>query len=245
MIQVPFSTQCLRQDEIFSKIVSTISFFVVASFFVLLTPLSFAQKTGYVTDVLYVPIRSGASNQHRIINKGLKSGTSFTILDENPEKTWTKISLSNGTQGWIPNQYLSRKRTAGINLELTQSQLEKANTSLTQTKEENQALTNKFNHEVQALQQCSNDKSQMSLELQKIKSISSGAIEMDRRYQELLEQHQITQTKYDSVLAENSSLRSDQRLSFLLYGAGLIILGMLLTILVPMLKPKRRFSEWN
>lgn len=222
-----------------------ISTLIVLGFNFGFTPVSIAQRTAYVTDVLYVPIRSGSSNQHRIVNKGLKSGTELKVIEENTEKTWTKIRTTGGTEGWIPNQYLSSKKTANLELESVQKKLTTTIESLKNTSEQKQIFTNKLNHETQALQQCIQDKTQMSLELQKIKSISSGAIEMDQRYQELLEQHQIIQTKYDSVVAENTGLRADKRLSFLLYGAGLVILGMIITMLVPLLKPKRRFSEWQ
>ena len=207
--------------------------------------LTWAEETAYVTDVLYVPIRSGATNQHRIINKGLKSGSVLKVIETNSENTWSKIRTANGSVGWIQNQYLIKNQTAGLKLSSVEKKLSANTESLATAQENINILTNKLNHETQAHQQCLEDKTSISLELQKIQSISSGAIEMDKRYQELLEQHQIIQTKYDTVLAENSGLRTDQRLSFLLYGAGLIMLGMLLMILLPMLKPKRRFSEWR
>lgn len=204
-----------------------------------------AEETAYVTDILYVPIRSGATNQHRIVNKGLKSGSMLKVIETNSDNTWSKIRTSNGTIGWIQNQYLVKNQTAGLKLGSAEKKLSVNTKSLSAAKENINILTNKLNKETQSHEQCLVDKTSISLDLQKIQSISSGAIEMDKRYQELLEQHQIIQTKYDTVLAENSGLRTDQRLSFLLYGAGLIMFGMLLMILLPMLKPKRRFSEWR
>lgn len=220
------------------------SFLPLFLYLILASP-AWSEETAYVTDVLYVPIRSGATNQHRIVNKGLKSGSKLAVLEANSDNTWSKIRTQKGLVGWIQNQYLVKNQTANLRLANAEKKLTSNTSSLAKAKENVNVLTNKLNHEVAAHKKCLEDKTTMSLELQKIKSISSGAIEMDQRYQELLEQHQIIQTKYDTVLAENSGLRSDQRLSFLLYGAGLVIFGMILMILLPMLKPKRRFSEWR
>lgn len=208
-------------------------------------PILSQTKTAYIKDTLYVPIRSGDSNQYRILHKGLKSGTKLNIIEENDDKTWVKVTTENGTEGWLPSQFISTSKTANLLVDSYKSDAEKARKELNELKTSYASTDAKLKKEALTAEEYFNENTKLTLELQKIKSISSNAIAMDQNYQDLLEQHELLKTKYDTLFAENENLKADQRLSFLLYGAGLIILGMLLMIILPMLKPKQRFSEWK
>jgi SH3 domain protein len=202
-------------------------------------------KTAYIKDTLYVPIRSGDSNQYRILHKGLKSGTKLNIIEENDDKTWVKVTTENGIEGWLPSQFISNTKTANLLVDSYKNDAEKARKELNELKTSYANTDAELKKESSTAEEYFNENTKLTLELQKIKSISSNAIAMDQNYQNLLEQHELLKTKYDTLFAENENLKADQRLSFLLYGAGLIILGMLLMIILPMLKPKQRFSEWK
>lgn len=209
-----------------------------------LSPL-LAQDLGYIDDVLYVPVRSGDGNQYRIVHKGLKSGTELKILEINSDNTWTRILTSSNIEGWIPNQFISKTKTANLLVESLKAQTKSAK-ERAKSLEEKYTQTNAQLKRLENIQkQGSDENNNLTLELQKIKSISSSAIEMDRNYQTLLEQHELLKTKYDSLFAENENLKADQRLSFFLYGAGLIVLGMFLMLILPHLKPRQSFSEWR
>ena len=54
-------------------------------------------ETAYVSDVLKIPLRSGASNGHRIV-KFLRSGTALTVLETDGE--FTRIEVA-GKSGWV------------------------------------------------------------------------------------------------------------------------------------------------
>ncbi len=207
-----------------------------------------AEETVYVSDVLYVPLRSGASIEYRIINAALKSGTKLARLEQSEDGVWSKVRIGNGpdaVEGWIRNQYVANEMTSQLKLTLTETKLarsEKSNAKFKalnkQLKKENSTLTRKGN-------QVSQSKSQISRELDALKQLSSGAVELDKNYQELLQKHAVTQTQRDSLMAENEQLEGDQSLSFMLYGAGILLLGVFLAIALPALKPKKGYSEWQ
>lgn len=204
-----------------------------------------AQETRYVSDIIYVPLRSGAGNQYRIIDAALKSGTALTLLESPADSEWARVRTPNGLEGWIPNQYIMSEVPARIQLTRAQSQLarvtEENNTlkqTNTQLQNENQALTNQAS-------EASTSRATMESELQKIKTLSAGAIDLDRRYQTLLEKHQLIQTELDSIRAENERLVNDQRMDFLFYGAGILVFGMIFATILPALRAKKRYSEWT
>ena len=80
---------------------------------VLFLPLGYAPANAaevggirYVSDNLTVPLRSGPSNGHRILHRGLPSGTRLTVLGEDADAGFINIRTDRGTEGWIPTQYL-------------------------------------------------------------------------------------------------------------------------------------------
>ncbi|MFT5082241.1 MAG: SH3 domain protein [Lentisphaeria bacterium] len=201
-------------------------------------------ETVYISDVLYVPLRSGMGNEYRIINRGMKSGTPLTRNKISGDGEWSFVTTETGVEGWVRNQFISEEMTAQLKLSkalTTRAIIDKENGML-KTKNKtlsntNIALSSKASSETRS-------REQMASELEKIKQLSADAIAVDQRYRELLETYQLTQTQRDSLIAENENLRDDQRLSFLFYGAGILILGMMLSVILPVLKPKKRHSEW-
>ena len=204
---------------------------------------AFAQTT-YISDELYVMLRSGAGEQFRIL-KSLKSSTTVTRIEASEEGNWTLIKLEDGTEGWVPSQYLIDEPTAELKLNETvqkSSQLQQEKLALT---EQNAELSNQVKQLTSQLQQTTAVSAQSETELKKIKAISSNAIELDRRHQELLEKHQLMQTERDMLFAENENLKNDQRMSFMFLGAAILVAGMILVFIIQAIKPKNRYSEWK
>lgn len=219
--------------------------FVITLFILVFTSVASAQQSVYVSDILYVPLRSGAGVEYRIINAAMRSGTVLTRMGESDDKLWTQVKTSAGVEGWIRNQYITENVTAQIRLDRANARLTKLEKENRELKNTNKGLSQKNSTLSSTAQSETQSRAQMSAELEKIRQLSAGAIELDRRYQDLLQKHEMTQTQRDSLLADNENMKSDQSLSFLLYGAGILILGMLLAVILPALKPKKSYSEWS
>src|SRR5690606_5486130 len=80
-------------------------------------------QTVYVSDVFYVPVRSGAGTQFRIVHQGIRSGLQMTLLGESTDGEWANIRTEGGLEGWIPTQYLLREQPARMQLTAAQSRL--------------------------------------------------------------------------------------------------------------------------
>lgn len=199
----------------------------------------------YVTDILHVPLRSGEGNEYRIINKGIRSGTPLTILEAGTSDEWVKVRTPQGVEGWIRSQYLQENETASRVAAKMESQLKRANEENARLQQEVSSLIK----QTQTLQQTSDSaqsaEREMAEELQNIKTLSAGAIDLEKRYTELLERQQLLQTQNDVLIAENENIKGDTSVKFMLYGAGLIIIGILTALIVPALTVKKRHSEWR
>ena len=201
-------------------------------------------ETAYIKDEVFVPVRSGASPQHRILHKGLKSSTRLEILGRSDDNNWINIKTPGGVEGWMPAQYISTTPTAAIELATAKQNLNRLTQEHSELSDKYKQVSDELAKVKTSLSETETAQQKSTMELHRIKSISSGAIELDIKYQKLLEEHELLQTANDTLNAENDSLKSDQRFSYMVYGAMLVILGMLMAVIIPRLKIKKRNSEW-
>lgn len=201
-------------------------------------------QTRYISDVVLVPVRSGAGNQYRIIHSGIKSGTKMTVLEEDPSGAWTKIRTERGMEGWVPSQYLTETPTAELQLDKAQSTLNAALQRAQALEERLQTLQTQHQALSKQATADSQERDAYAEELRQLKALSADAVNLNQRYKELLERHELIQTEFDAIKAENDRLKADQTINQWLFGAGLMILGMILMLILPALRPKKRHSEW-
>ena len=201
--------------------------------------------TKYVSDIVYVPMRSGPGNEYRIIHSAIKSGLKMNVLEMPEGSDWAHVQTESGLEGWLPKQYLIDTPTARLQLNTALSQLSAAKTRAAEL--EQQLVELKQEHDKLNKEASSSAKtnSQMEEELRNIKALSADAVNLSVRYKDLLEKHDLIQTEFDAVRAENDRLKADATINQWLFGAGLVILGMFLMLILPALRPKKRNNEWR
>ena len=202
-------------------------------------------ETQYVDDVIYVPVRSGAGNEYRIIESALRSGTPVEVLEEDEKTGYSRIRFGDDNrEGFIATRYLSaqpiaEQRIQGVQQQLanteeklasTQSQLDETRSELNRVQEEKQALESKL--------------AKTSDELERIRSISENAISLEKRNRELREERQELRKELELVSNENQRLEDSRESSYLLTGGGLVIAGILIAVILPLLKPSRKNESW-
>ena len=85
------------------------------SLVLIVSSVSVAQaRTVWVDDQLYLPVRSGAGTQYRIIENALPSGTPLEVLETGDN--YTRVRTPKGTEGWVASQYLSNEPIAADQL---------------------------------------------------------------------------------------------------------------------------------
>lgn len=196
----------------------------------------------YISDELWINLRSGPGNEYRIL-KTLKSGTHLQYVEDDGEDKFTKVITDKGLEGWVPTRFLQDEPIAFEKLILTQRELEKVKTDLTE-------LQGKFNEakkQLAEVKRASNDlsadKSEQAKELEYIKKVSANAINLDKKNQELMEQGEQLKISVDTLRAENERLQSSKDLNYILVGGGLILLGLFLGWLLPKLSG-RKSDTW-
>lgn len=205
---------------------------------------SYAQ-TRYVKDSLFVPLRSGESPRHRIVHKGLKSGTAVTLLETSSETNYSKVRTKGGTEGWIPTQYLLKQPTAAIRLqaaEATIAKLKETASPMADQVRQLEAVNTKLENQLRATLK---DNDRLNNELAEIKKTSANAINLDRSNKKLMKDSELLKNELDIANANVKRLTDNVEKDFFIFGALAVCLGVFIALIVPYIRPRRRNSEWG
>jgi len=217
-----------------------VTFFVF--FITFVTSYGAVAASLYISDTLFVPVRKGQGNQFSILHKGLPSGTRVTLVER--DKEWTKVTTAGGVTGWIRNQFLDSKPPAKLQLVSANKKIAALSEQLEAAKEEMNTIKTNYNEAQKELEETENVAKKTAEELGSLKVISSSAVESHQRLQTLAQKMQLLQTENDVLKSENESLRRSESTTFFLYGAFAVLLGVILAVLLPKLKPSKRNSGW-
>ena len=201
-----------------------------------------AQKTLYVSDNNRLAVHSGPSNKFRII-AFLKSGTAVTELEIDENTGYSKIQTPKGKEGWILSKDLMTQPSAKDRLRKSQNTIEglkKKNAELTAQLFEVSDSNKKSEGNVASL---SRKNQNLAKELENIKKISSRAIELNDDNNRLLEENQNLKNQVDILTTDNQRLVDDRSSEEFINGAFAVLIGVMITLAVPRLMPKKR-TDW-
>ena len=203
-----------------------------------------AAQTVYVSDVFFVPIRSGAGTQFRVVHQGLKSGTEMTRLEESEDKEWALVRTDGGVEGWIQTQYVATEAPARVQLGAAQTKLAAATKKIAELEEGLKSLQGEHSALAQTATDQVKERDQFAEELRQMRALSEDAVNLNQRYQDLLEKHELMQTEFDTVRAENDRLKANHTINQWMFGAGLVVFGMILMLILPAFSRPKRHSDW-
>jgi SH3 domain protein len=108
------------------------AYLLVGTALLAVSQFSFADEV-YIRDTLYVPLRGGESIKHRIIHRGIKSGTPLERLQINEQAGFTRVRTADGLEGWLQTQYLVDEPIASTQLDDMKSEMRSLDTQHQQT----------------------------------------------------------------------------------------------------------------
>ena len=207
-----------------------------------LAPLSaFAQDTQYVTDQQFVPLRSGPSNQNRIVHRGIPSGTKLVVQEVQDE--YSRITTERGTEGWIRTQYLMQEVPARQQLKALQAMRDRLQAQLQATESTSSELQQQFAQTSALLAEREETLAQTTSELTEIKRLSANAIALDSQNRELVQGAEVLNSRIEVLEADNRRLLDSADGEAFINGALAVLLGVIITLVVPRLRPRRKSSS--
>ncbi len=201
-----------------------------------------AAAPGWVSDTLFVPVRSGAGNEYRIVHRGLKTGTQLEIIAMEEGADWAQVRIGD-IEGYINAQYVVRTPPAMIRLEQLEKQHEQARKQLDEARQQVSALTSERNQLAADNKRLGGELNVQSEQVSKLEDIAADPIRLARANRELNEELSRLRTELNTVAAENSMLRGDKTSSMWLVGASILIGGWLIGWLMRSRSSRAR-SSW-
>lgn len=218
---------------------------LIFSLSALVTPQSLAQDIRYTSDKLLVPLRSGPSGKYRITHKGIPSGLRLTVLEISEDGSFTKVRTDRGTVGWMRSQYVQKDVPASRLLESAQQKLEAALKKNSELSEQLSTLQNEQTELQTEIGDTGGELERITKEYSNLKKISDSAVQLDIDNRRLVEETETLKTELERIEAENRRLSDKLGNSAFMDGALAVLLGVLIAILLPRLRPtKRRNSGW-
>lgn len=204
----------------------------------LLLPLCAVAETQYISDELAVPLRRGPSNQHRILHAGLPSGTALEILTVDDGSGFTHVRTANGTEGYVPTQYLTREPIARDRLVAAQKRVESLTAQLTELRQTMKTEQTARGSAEGTASQLDRQVKQLQTELAEIRRVSANAVATYEENKALKAQSEQLQSTLSEQAAQIKSLKSNDLQVWFLSGGALVLLGLVCGVVIKS-RPKR------
>jgi len=195
-----------------------------------------AQTTRYVTDSLRLEARSGPSLDNRILRM-LESGTRVEVLEE--RDGWSRIEL-DGDEAWILSRFLMDQPAARARLEAAVAARDEALSRAASLREE-------LERSVDTIAALEEERDALA---ERLEAVAAELAELQRTAASsvaLAEENERLQAQTSAMQIDLQSLREDLLLAqrrrereWFLAGAGVLLGGMVLGLVIPKIRWKRR-----
>ena len=195
-------------------------------------PLAAVGDVNYISDVLNVPLRSGPSTAHRIVHRGLPSGTQLTILATDEEAGFTQVRTKGGMEGWLTSQYLIKEPIARVKLAVAENRLKNLKEKMAKEREARTSLMAEHKGSVANNKKLNSQVKALTKELEELKLVSSDPIREHARNVELTQQNALLADQVEELSTKTKQLEDNVQLQWLLYGGALVLIGVILGLVL-------------
>ena len=195
----------------------------------------------YISDQFTVPLRRGPSNGHKIINAALPSGMALEVLGEDKAAGFTQVRTPNGTDGWLPSQYLTPRPAARDQLAAATKRIQALETQLKSTKENFQDTRSAQSQAERRNSELDKQTQQLQAQLDEVRRVSATSLAQYEENKKLKTENQQLHAQVTDLSSKVNQLQRHTQLNWLLGGGALVLLGLAIGAWIKS-RPKR--STW-
>ncbi len=200
-------------------------------------------ETRFVSDSLEITMRSGKGNSYSI-SRMLSSGTPVDVLEVDKDEGYTRVRTRSGKEGWVLSRYLmkteaARDRLASAEKNLAEIELEKRKLETAMA-----ALSEEKNTLAKDLEALNAKNRKVSQELAEIKRTASSALAIDSENKDLKSRFVSVERDMQTLQQENEGLRDRTARDWFMVGAGVVLFGILVGLVIPRIRWRKK-SSWD
>ena len=201
-------------------------------------------RTAYVTDEHQITLRSGEGTQFRI-TRMLSTGDRLTVLSSDAQSGYSKVRTEAGVEGYVLTRLLIDQPVARDRLAAAEAEVRALKAAPGELSSRLAALTEQhaaLRQEHEALQQA---KTQVDQEFAALQRTASNAVRIANERNELRRQLTTLTREVEDIKQQNRELENKTAQNWFLIGAGVVVGGILLGLILPHLRMRRRKSSWG
>ncbi len=200
-------------------------------------------ESRYVTDQFKITMRSGASTSHKILHM-LPSGSKVDVVRSDAGSGYTQVRVS-GELGYVLSRHLMKNPSARAQLAGMQARLRELQEAPGQLSSKLTALQREHDALQIAHAELREIKQQLERELEGIRRTSADAVRINNERNELRKNVASMTRERENLKQENRDLANQSTQQWFLIGAGVIIIGIIIGLILPHLRFQRRKSSWG
>ncbi len=201
-------------------------------------------QTLYVSDELKIPLRSGDTNQHRIV-KFLKSGAPLEVQETNEAGTYYRVVTGSGKEGWVEAKDVMQQASARSRLPVLQNKISDLKQQLNTQKSSIKTLK----AEIRDLQQQNaklDDFGQRKTEdLARLKKLAARPVALAQKNKELEGELSKVRSELAYTTAENDRMKNDEIKQWFMIGGGVSLISLFFGLIIPNFKWRRKTDSWG
>jgi len=198
-----------------------------------------AQTERYVTDSLRLETRQGPSTSHRI-TRMLRSGTRVTVLEEDAETGYSRVALDDGSEVWILTRFLMEEPAARAQLAEAVDNFARERSKARDLASQLGTMGQTTGEIERSRSELARDKKLLQTELAQIKQAAANTLAIKERNQSLDKQLKEIAMDLATTKQRNRALKERSERDWFIAGAGVLLGGMILGLVIPKIRWKRR-----
>jgi SH3 domain protein len=200
-------------------------------------------ETRYITDKLSVELRRGPSTEYLIL-RSLDAGLAVEVLEQTPDGyARVRVADGQGTEGWVLSRFLSTERSARDRVAAAERASGEARARVGDLERQVAVVTAELGETKTALDRTRENHDHVSRELSNIKTAAANVVEIQEQNESLRQKLIERERQVEELMAQSGALASRSRQSWFVVGAGVLFGGVVIGLIAPTLRRKRR-SEW-
>ncbi|MDH5693838.1 MAG: TIGR04211 family SH3 domain-containing protein [Gammaproteobacteria bacterium] len=209
--------------------------------FLLLASSVTMADTRYVLDQLLISMRDGPDAEAQSI-KTLRTGDVFEVLEEQDDQL--HIKLPDGTEGWVRTKYTSQSPPASMALADLQQKFDRVQAANTELKSQLAQIKDELGDMSKTKNQLERQSSKASKDLERLSKVAAKPLELEQLNQELITQNEKLTSENDLLKSEIGEVSQEANRGWFMAGAGVVVLGLAIGLIIPRIRWRRRSSYW-
>lgn len=205
--------------------------------------LAAQERARWITDQLEVDMRRGQGNRFAI-TRMLPSGTRVELIEADAETGYSRVRTPSGAEGWVLSRFLDSEPPARLRLPEVEARHRTLQQQQSELSDEARALRGERDGLQREISQLQSASAGLEKDLAEIRTVSADALKTAEENRALQARAAAAEQRANELEARNLELTDQGRRNWFLAGAGVLLLGFLLGLVLPRIRWKKK-SAWG